>query len=181
MKWNLKLKGVFVIKPEENCSAHDMSEKFVDSFKHIGELVSAKYNYTEFDNGILELVADIVFRFESDCTDEREAVAEFMTELEYMGEPTTLDYKISRPDEYMAIYSLSLDGRTDLDATAGPYKDVETLKEQTMEVLSRVIGNFFPDKEFPVDATIEKDGEWYDSDSFVAVYKDGKVIKITEG
>ena len=50
-----------------------------------------------------------------------------------------------------------------------------------MEVLSRTIGNLFPDNEFPVDATIEKDGEWYDSDSFIAVYKDGKVIKITEG
>ncbi len=181
MKWNLKLNGVFIIKPEENCSAHDMPEKFIDSFKHIGELVSAKYNYTEFDNGILELVADIVFRFESDCTDESEAVAEFMTELEYMGEPTTLDYKISRPNEYMVTYSLSFDGKTDVDATAGPYKNVETLKEQTMEVLSRTIGNLFPDNEFPVDATIEKDGEWYDSDSFIAVYKDGKVIKITEG
>lgn len=181
MKWNLKLNGVFVIKPEENCSAHDMSEKFIDSFKHIGELVSAKYNYTEFDNGILELVADIVFRFESDCTDESEAVAEFMTELEYMGEPTTLDYKISRPNEYTATYLVYLDDRADMNVTAGPYKDVESLKEHTMEVLSNAIGNLYHDRDFPVDATIEQDGEWYDSDSFVAVYKDGKVIKITEG
>ena len=181
MKWNLKLNGVFIIKPEENCSAHDMSEKFIDSFKHIGELVSAKYNCTEFKNGLLELVADIVFTFESDCTEENEAVAEFMTELEYMGEPTTLDYKISRPDEYTATYLVYLDDRTDMNVTAGPYKDVESLKEHTMDVLSNVIGNLFPDRDFPVDATIEHDGEWYDSDSFIAVYKDGKVIKITEG
>lgn len=181
MKWNLKLNGVFIIKPEENCSAHDMSEKFIDSFKHIGELVSAKYNCTEFKNGLLELVADIVFTFESDCTEGNEAVAEFMTELEYMGEPTTLDYKISRPDEYTATYLVYLDDRTDMNVTAGPYKDVESLKEHTMDVLSNAIGNLFPDRDFPVDATIEHDGEWYDSDSFVAVYKDGKVIKITEG
>lgn len=181
MKWNLKLNGVFMIAPEEKLSAHPMSEKFIDSFKHIGELVSAKYSYTEFDDGRLELVADIDFRFESDCTEAGDAVAEFMEELEYIGEPIKLDYKASRPNEYMARYSLSFDGKTDCDVTAGPYKDVETLKEQTMEVLSRAIGNLFPDNEFPVDATIEKDGEWYDSDSFIAVYKDGKVIKITEG
>jgi len=178
MQWKLKLNGVFVMKPEENCSAHDMSEKFIDSFKHIGELVSAKYNYTEFDNGILELMAYIVFRFESDCTDESEAVAEFMTELEYIGKPTTLDYKISRPNEYTATYLVYLDDQTDMDVTAGPYKDVESLKEHTMEVLSMTIGNLYPDKDFPVDATIEKDGEWYDSDSFTAKYENGKVVSI---
>lgn len=67
------------------------------------------------------------------------------------------------------------------DCKKGPYKYVEVLKDETKDVLGKYLSDHnCEDGEYIVDAVIEADDKWYDSDTFMVVYQGGEVVDFKE-
>lgn len=89
--------------------------------------------------------------------------------------------KASEKAMFTATYLVFRDGAADIDTTVGPYENIETLKDQTVDVLDKLLSLCgASDGEYLVDATIEKNNKWYDSNNFTAVYKNGEVVSINK-
>ena len=85
--------------------------------------------------------------------------------------------------EYV-VHKKALNGKWYLmadECKAGPYEQATVLKVDTKNILEYYLKSHnCKDGEYLIDATIELNGNWYDSDTFIVEYKSGKVVAFKE-
>ena len=76
------------------------------------------------------------------------------------------------------LYEIDNGGNMDdpVECEVDGYKDVETLKSETEEVLEKLIADYkIPDGIVVAKMQIERNGEYYDSDSAELTVENGKI------